>query len=293
LGVLVLLVFLAVVFLGLGITVRLNRSELMEKLEGDLLKTSRRNVKELLKILSRKTMKLSKGLGFETDLSKYDKKLYLAGQPFNLNAEEALGVMSFIFCVTLIIAVSLWVTGKTSPILCLLMIFTVIAVPLVNVRNNIELGREKVSTETVDLCLNMELAISAGLQPLRVITWASETGGLLAGILRDYKKEVELGKQLHWMFSKIGDDYDIPEAKEIALALKHEEIQGVSIAQHLSELAKDFRSRREHDLETKVSKIKPGVTTILVISCLIAGVFLMLGPVIVDNIESFSMMTQY
>lgn len=289
----VITVFLSVALFGLGLASRATKSELLEKLEGGIVQTNKKNIKDNLKIISNKTVRLANSLGLNTNLEALDKKLYLAGQPFNLTAEEFLGVMSIIVSAALIIFATLWMGGILPPFLCFFSVFAIVAVPIIKISGEIEKNREKLGNDVVDLCNQLELATSAGLHPQRVISWTSEGDSVLAGILKDLKREVEMGKQLNWLFNRLAEDYDISEAKEMALALKHAEVQGVSITQHLRELSKDFRNRREYDMETKVAKIKPGITTILVVSVLISSAFLMLGPVIADNLENFRSITQF
>lgn len=275
-------VFLAVALFGIGLAAKLTRSKLLEQLEGSEPLSN----KDYLKTLSRRAVWFVNSLGINIDFDKLDKKLYLAGRPFNLEAEELIGVMSVVFGVTLIICLTLWMGGVLPPFFCVFLIFAVIAVPVVKIRGDIEVGREKLRNELVDFCQNLELATSSGLQPVRVIAWAGEGNGLLAGILREIRKEVELGKYLHKLFARMADDYELHEAKEVAQALKHAELQGLSVSKHLIELNRDFRNRREIDLETRVSKLKPGVTSILVLCTIIAGGFLMLGPIVADNLEN-------
>lgn len=274
-------VFLAVALFGIGLTAKLTRSKLLEQLDGGGEPLSNR---DYLKTISKRANWTASSLGLKIDFEKLDKKLYLAGRPFGLNADELVGAISVVFVATLIICITLTIGGVLPPFFCAFLIFAVIAVPIIKIRGDIEVGHEKLRNELVDFCQNLELATSSGLQPIRVIAWASEGNGLLAGILKEIKREVELGKYLHKIFARMADDYDLHEAKEVAQALKHAELQGLSVSNHLIELNRDFRNRREIELETKVSKLKPSVTTMLVICTIIAGGFLMLGPVVADNL---------
>lgn len=113
------------------------------------------------------------------------------------------------------------------------------------VTNASDEGRDRLNTEVIELVSKLELGVSAGLSPTRVIEWAAEGEGMLAVILKSAIREIFMGKLTHVIFAKIADDYNIPEAKEAATSLKQAEVQGLNVAQALVECPRSPGQERE------------------------------------------------
>lgn len=233
-------------------------------------------------------VRASKRLGFSINLEAFDRTLYLANRPFGLNAEEFIGAWIILIAGVLVLTGSTLVLGANALQLNFLIIAATILIPFIKIRTAAEEGREKLGLEIIDLVQQMELGVSAGLSVSRVLEWATEGTGKLAGILRVLVKESRLGgERVYPIFSRLADDWGVVQAREIAMTIKQAEIQGLPIGGILLDLAKDLRYQREHGLDTQVAKIKPSVTAILTISCMIGAICLMVGPIGAEFIQNF------
>jgi Flp pilus assembly protein TadB len=118
-----------------------------------------------------------------------------------------------------------------------------------------------------------------------MLEWASEGDSLLAKELRQMVSEVRMGKPFYTVFSRIGMRYDIPEADELTLLIKHADQQGVEVARHLRSLNRDFRTRQEVEMNNEAAKIKPKVTMVLVLAAIVATWALVAGPPVQRALE--------
>ena len=234
--------------------------------------------------------KLIKRLGWSTDFEQIDRKLFLAKRPLNLPAQEFVGAWVILVAVVMLIAVILYFTGAIPLFMAVLVTAFALLLPHLMVTNLADEGREKLSTEVIDLVSKMELGVSAGLTPTRVLEWASEGESTLAAVLRTANKEISMGKMAYVVFYKISEDYNIPEARDIAVSLKQAEVQGLDIAQVLVELARDMRDRRERNAEIQVVKLQPTLEGIMTAMVMVAAITLMIGPLVADNMEVLDMM---
>jgi Bacterial type II secretion system protein F domain. len=145
-------------------------------------------------------------------------------------------------------------------------------------------GRIKLGSDVINLILRLELGTSAGLAPMRVLQWASEGDSLLAQLLKSLTREVSMGKLTHVVFTRLAEDYGIPEAREVAVSLKQAEVQGLSISSTLSDLSRDLRDSRERDAEIQIVKMRPSIEGILTATMMVAAITLMVGPLAAENI---------
>lgn len=227
---------------------------------------------------------LADRIGWTTDFDQFDKKLFLAGRPLNLSALEFIGAWVVLIAAALLIVLVLSFLGAIPPFLALLIIAFAVLAPHLIITNSSEEGRDRLSTEVIELVSKLELGVSAGLSPARVIEWASEGEGMLAVILKSATREISMGKLTHVIFGKIADDYNIPEAREVATSLKQAEVQGLNVAQALVELSRDLRDRRERDADIQVVKLKPTLEGIMTAMVMVAAITLMVGPLVAENV---------
>lgn len=150
-------------------------------------------------------------------------------------------------------------------------------------KNRAKAGREAVRRETIELCHRLQAGASAGVTTHRVLEWAAEGSGLLAEILARMMAEIKTGRPLHLVFGRIGMTYDIPEADELALIVKHGEMQGTEISRHLQELNRDLRFRKEMEISRKAAVLKPRVVGVMVLIAMVAVGSLVVAPVIMDS----------
>jgi Flp pilus assembly protein TadB len=259
-----------------------NRSKLKEHMQS-ITKTSVSERKRSLGSLGESVSALADRIGWTTDFDQFDKKLFLAGRPLNLSAMEFIGGWFVMVAAALLVIVVLSFLGAIPPFLALLIIAFAVLAPHHLITNASEDGRDKLSTEVIELVSKLELGVSAGLSPARVIEWAAEGEGMLAVILKAAIREISMGKLTHVIFAKIADDYNIPEAREVATSLKQAEVQGLNVAQALVELARDLRDRRERDADIQVVKLKPTLEGIMTAMVMVAAITLMVGPLVAEN----------
>ncbi len=226
---------------------------------------------------------LAEKIGWTNNFEQFDRKLFLAGRPLNLSAVEFIGSWFVTIAAALLIVLVLSFLGAIPPFLSLLVIAFAILAPYLVITAASEEGRDKLSTEVIELVSKLELGVSAGLSPGRVIEWAAEGEGMLAAILKSATREISMGKLTYIIFTRIAEDYNIPEAREIATSLKQAEVQGLNVAQTLTELARDLRDRRERDADIQVVKLKPTLEGIMTAMIMIAAITLMVGPLVAEN----------
>jgi len=257
-----------------------------------LTKVSQKNqVKNsILKEIGSFTSLTARKTGYFTSLEAYDRKLFLANRPFSLTAEEYIGMWATLMAVALVSAVVLTLTGVIQPLFAVFLVAIGVLMPHVYVNTRAEVGRNKLSSSVIDLVGRLELGTSAGISPVRVLEWVSEGSGLLADLLKTLTKEVAMGKMTHIVFTRLADDYGIPEARDVAVALKQAEVQGLPISQVLSELSHNLRESRERDAEIQVVKLRPSIEGILTATMMIAAIALMLGPIAAENLSSLNTM---
>ncbi|WP_421070288.1 type II secretion system F family protein [Pelotomaculum propionicicum] len=265
------------------------RNRILEKMAA-VSKSSKAEKPAVFSAVGESVEKLLKKVGWSTDFEQIDKKLFLAKRPLNLFAQEFIGAWVIMVAVVMIIAVVLCFTGAVPPFVAVLVTLFAVMLPHLVVTNSSDEGREKLSTEVIELVSKMELGVSAGLSPTRVLEWAAEGEGMLAAILKTANKEISMGKMAYAVFNKIAEDYGVPEARDVAVSLKQAEIQGLNIAQVLVELARDMRDRRERDAEIQVVKLKPTLEGIMTAMVMVAAITLMIGPLVAENMGVLDMM---
>lgn len=233
--------------------------------------------------VSKSIVELYRKYGAKIDIGSMESKLFLAGRPFGVTAEEFIGINTAFSCF-IAATMSGMIIGNLIPGFAGFIIFVIATLlPWNIVKNSAKTGRETVRKETMDLCSRLQAGTSAGVSALRILEWSSEGKGLLSEILAKMMAEITTGKPLHLVFGKIGMTFDIPEADELALIVKHHDQQGVEISSHLQELSRDFRYRKEMEVSRKASKLKPKVVAVTVLVALIAVGSLIVAPVIMDS----------
>jgi len=264
------------------------RSKLKEVMDS-IAKKSEKDRKNSFNEAGRVVVYIAQKLGWTDDFGPLERKLFLAGRPFNFTAQEFIGAWIVLVAVVLVICVLLVFSGTIPSGLGLIILFFFSVLPYLLVDSGVESGRAKLSTEVIDLVSMLELGVSAGLSETRVLEWAAESDGMLAVILKTAIKEVEMGKLSYVIFNRLADEYDIPEARNVAVSLKQAGVQGLSIGQALIELSRDLRDAREREAEIRVVKLKPTIDSILTVSVMVAAIMLMIGPMVAEN---FSMLDQ-
>lgn len=264
------------------------RSKLKEHMQS-IAKSTITERKRTLGGFGESVLTLVKRIGWSAE--RFDKKLFLAGRPLNLSVMEFIGGWIVMVAVALLIVIVLSLLGAIAPFLALLVIAFAVLAPYIMITNASEEGRDRLSTEVIELVTKLELGVSAGLTPVRVIEWAAEGEGMLAIILKSATREISMGKLTHAVFSKIADEYNITEAREVATSLKQAEVQGLNIAPALIELARDLRDRRERDADIQVVKLKPTLEGIMTAMIMVAAITLMVGPLVAENVEILDFMS--
>ncbi len=276
-------------FLFAGIYYFKTRSKLKEGMES-IIEESGPGKKRLLETIGELVLKLAHKADLATALDRFDKKLFLADRPLNLKAQEFAGGWIVLVAVSLVVSILLVFIGFIPPLAALFIVFVSTALPHLLVDSAAEAGRVKLSNEVIDLVTSLELGVSAGLSETRVIEWAAEGEGTLAIILKTALKEVAMGKLTYVIFNKLADDYNIPQAREVAVSLKQAGVHGVTVGQVLIELSRDLRGTREREAEIQIVKLKPTIDSILTFAVMVAAMTLMIGPIVAENLGMLDQM---
>lgn len=277
-----LAVFASVACFGLGI-ISYRRHSIFEI----LLTSKPQNKKDIIKELYRITNRLLIAVGINLNMEEIDFKLKLAGRPYNLQAIDFVGIMAAFVGLVLVSALSLCLGGVIDPWIVMLFTFAAVVAPWAKIKADAERGRESFREDLINLSRRMEIAATGGLMPVRVLEWSAEGETLLARELKNVIDQVRLGKPLHFVFSNMAARYNLAEADELALVLKHAE-KGSAIANYLRDLNRTFRNRKELELFTKASKLKPKVTVYLVLSAILTTVCFVVMPIILETIKIYN-----
>lgn len=269
--------------LASGIYFWLNRSRLKERMEQVNRQriVTRRNV---LRLLSSHFLRLLQKAGINSNMAALDRKLFLSGRPFNLSAEEFCGAWITLAAAAMVAGTILALSGVLQPLFAFGLVALAGFLPHLVVDAGAGAGRNRLGTETINLILRLELGTSAGLTPIRVLEWASEGNSLLAQLLKSLTREVAMGKLTHVVFTRLADDYGVPEAREVAVSLKQAEVQGLPISGSLADLSRDLRDSREREAEIQIVKMRPSIEGILTATMMVAAITLMVGPLAAENI---------
>jgi len=262
----------------------LRRNHLAEKMR-DISSKAQKERRYNLREGSFRLVAILKRLGFKFDLKAMDRVLTLAGRPLNVNVEEFIALSFMLSAFAVVIGIGLSAVGSFPVMLIAVFAFVAAMLPWQMVKKEAATGREKMRRDMIELCAYMEASLTASVSPVRVLEWYSENKGLLATEIRDGIMEVKTGKPIHNMFHNIGVKYDVAEADEVALILRQGTQQGLSISKSLAELNRDFRTRREMELNAEASKVKPQITAILVLFALVATFTLVAGPSVYRILE--------
>ncbi len=218
-------------------------------------------------------------------MEEIDSRLELAGRPAGLSVEEFVGLNTLLVGLVTALSIGISAAGKFPIWLSIILIFISVRFPMEIIKNGAKQGRDRMRKDVIDLGARLESGTTAGLPIIRMLEWASEGDSLLAKELRQMASEVRMGKPLYTVFSRIGIRYDIPEADELTLLIKHADQQGVEIARHLRSLNRDFRTRQEVEMNNEAAKIKPKVTMVLVLAAIVATWALVAGPPVQRALE--------
>lgn len=265
------------------------RSRLMEKMETVSRKTTA-GQKKLLSGVSKIAIFLARRIGIDNDFESFDRKLFLAGRPFGLTGQEFIGAWIILIGASIIAGTIFALSGTLPPVFAFSLVILLSVLPHLVVTSGAEAGQARLGKEVIDLVMDLELGVSAGLTPIRVLEWYSQNPTMLAVLLKTLIKEASMGKMTHVVFSRLADEYGIVEAREVAVSLKQGEIQGLKISEALSNLSRDLRNSREMDMDIKVVKLKPSIEGVLTLTMMIAAIALMVGPMVAENFGALNQM---
>jgi len=277
-------VFLSAMSLSWAVWRWVTRNALEETLRSPVSAAGWRE-RGVLREVSARVVRLLNRLGLRPDLADMENKLILAGRPMGLGAEEFIGLSAVVGAALLAVFIGLAAGGLFPFPLGLLLSFAVAMMPWQLVKSEAKKGRERMRREVIDLASYLEAAVSAGVSPVRVLEWYSEGSGLLAAEIKDGLQQVRTGRPVHALLFDAAAKHDVPEADELAVILRQESEAGVSISKHLADLSRDFRMRREMEMNAEAARVKPKVTAALVLFALIATGLLVAGPVVQRTME--------
>lgn len=268
--------------LALGLFSYRGRSLLQEKMKSTG-KRARLTGRQSLGELSSRLVMLYRRYGIVIDTGRLEARLFLAGRPLGLGAQEFIGATTALSCLAAAALAGMVMGGLLPAGAGLVLLAIASLLPWQIVKSRAKAGSEAVRRETMELCHRLQAGASAGVTTHRVLEWAAEGRGLLAEILARMMAEIKTGRPLHLVFGRIGMTYDIPEADELALIIKHGEMQGVEISRHLQELSRDMRFRKEMEISRKAAVLKPRVVGVMVLIAMVAVGCLVVAPVIMDS----------
>ncbi|ABO49345.1 hypothetical protein Dred_0807 [Desulforamulus reducens MI-1] len=268
--------------LAAGFYYRKQYSVLKERLSGQ------KNKLTFLQLFSKKLPEYLKALGIVLDFKKINNWLVLAGRPFKLNAEEFVGAYIVLVAGTGVVAYTMINLGLVSKLIGFLFFAVPSVVPYFHIESEAQKARDKINTELINLIYSMDLGVSNGLDEKLLIQWAAEGKGLLASMLRESLKEVDLGGEEYLIFYRLAEDYNVPDAEEVGMLIKHAEKNGVDISQSLYDLARDFRYRRDSDLDKNIGKVKLTIGVYVVLAYMVMTFALIAGPIMVEYLPYLS-----
>ncbi len=288
-SVLGILIFLSCASFSAGIYFLKNHSKLAERIQAVSHKNLAGN-KAVFSNISTFIIQLAGKFGFNTDLSKFDRKLFLAGRPFSMTAEEFVGAWVAMVAAAVVVVGTLIISGSLTPFFGIFLVFLLAVLPRVIVHSAAETGTARLSSEVIDLIMQLELGVYAGLTTARVLEWAAESPTKLGNLLKLLHKEISMGEKTYVIFSRLADDYGIAEAREVAMALKQADVQGVEIGVTLSGLSRDLRDTREREAEIRVGRLEPSISSILTLTIMVAALSLYVGPIVAETLPLLDQM---
>jgi tight adherence protein C len=165
--------------------------------------------------------------------------------------------------------------------------------PDILIHNRAQKRRELIRIELPDALDQMLISVQAGLGFETAMGRAGENGsGPLADELVRTLQDMQVGRSRREAYLAMSDRVDVPDVRTFIRAVVQADLYGIAIAGVLKAQAKDMRIKRKQRAEEHAMKMPVKMLFPLIFFILPTLFIVLLGPVVISMIETFSQAQQ-
>jgi tight adherence protein C len=213
-----------------------------------------------------------------------DAKLMQAGHPYGLDVPQFLGVK---VCLSLVLA--LLGVLVSQPLLVLVGLFIGFVLPDIWLTARRDRRQEKMARSVADIVDQLTICVEAGLgfdAALRRV--ATTNNNPLAGELSHTVSDIQAGVPREQALRALSERVEIPEVRQVVLALVQAQKHGVPIAETLRIQASEMRVRRRQGIEEKAAKLPIKIMFPTMVFILPAFFIIVLGPSMLSLVHNLT-----